>query len=334
MDRGVASRIAALGDVVSPETLDASRALYADAHEEPPYDGVVLTRDVAYGPHERHRARPLRRARIGRRAGDPLRARRRLRPRRQVDAGHAAQRERRPVGVPVGHGRGDDELPPGARASLARGRAGRRRRGGVAARERRRARRRPRAHRARRLFGGSDAHRGLRGHARAASGRRARRPRPGRCCRVPTTCRPSTTKPCSARTSAIAPGGRRRLRSPAWSRRAAGDGRGGRARPADLAPPGGDGLHGPLRAWRPGAAPRVRRRPQPLHRGVSPQHGRPAARRPDRRVRAGPCAGARARRTRRRASAPRRSSPGQSSPRRSSCSRMASSTSSSALSRR
>ena len=56
MDRGVASRIAALGDVVSPETLDASRALYADAHEEPPYDGVVLTRDVAYGPHERHRA--------------------------------------------------------------------------------------------------------------------------------------------------------------------------------------------------------------------------------------------------------------------------------------
>ena len=51
MDRGVASRIAALGDVVSPETLDASRALYADAHEEPPYDGVVLTRDVAYGPH-------------------------------------------------------------------------------------------------------------------------------------------------------------------------------------------------------------------------------------------------------------------------------------------
>ncbi len=56
MDRGVASRIAAIGDVVSPETLDASRALYADAHEEPPYDGVVLTRDVAYGPHERHRA--------------------------------------------------------------------------------------------------------------------------------------------------------------------------------------------------------------------------------------------------------------------------------------
>ena len=55
VDRDVASAIAAIGDVVSPETLDASRAIYADAHEEPPYDGVVLTRDVAYGPHERHR---------------------------------------------------------------------------------------------------------------------------------------------------------------------------------------------------------------------------------------------------------------------------------------
>jgi acetyl esterase/lipase len=55
VDRDVASAIAAIGDVVSPQTLDASRAIYADAHEQPPYDGVVLTRDVAYGPHERHR---------------------------------------------------------------------------------------------------------------------------------------------------------------------------------------------------------------------------------------------------------------------------------------
>jgi acetyl esterase/lipase len=55
VDRDVASAIAAIGDVVSPETLDASRAVYADAHEEPPYGSVVLTRDVAYGPHERHR---------------------------------------------------------------------------------------------------------------------------------------------------------------------------------------------------------------------------------------------------------------------------------------
>ena len=229
------------------------------------------------------------------RAGDPLRARRRLRPRRQVDAGHAAQRERRPVGVPVGHGRGDHELPPGARASLARGRAGRRRRGGVAARERRRARRRSRAHRARRLLGGGDAHRGLRGACQSCIRTASPASAAWSCCRVPTTCRPSTTRPCSARTSAIASGWE--AASPLAglvASRPAGAGRGGRARPAGLAPPGGDRLHGALRARRPGAAPRVRRGPQPLHRGVPPQHGRPAARRPDRRVRAGPCASARA----------------------------------------
>jgi triacylglycerol lipase len=55
VDPDVASRIAAIGDVVGPETLEASRAVYADAHEQPPYDGVQLTRDLAYGPHERHR---------------------------------------------------------------------------------------------------------------------------------------------------------------------------------------------------------------------------------------------------------------------------------------
>ena len=55
MDADVAGRIAAIGDVVGPEALEASRAVYADAHEEPPYEGVALTRDVAYGPHERHR---------------------------------------------------------------------------------------------------------------------------------------------------------------------------------------------------------------------------------------------------------------------------------------
>ena len=43
MDRDVASAIAAIGDIVSPETLEASRALYADAHEQPPYDGVEVT---------------------------------------------------------------------------------------------------------------------------------------------------------------------------------------------------------------------------------------------------------------------------------------------------
>ena len=55
MDPDVASAIAAIGDVVGPESLEASRAVYADAHEQPPYDGVQLRRDVAYGPHERHR---------------------------------------------------------------------------------------------------------------------------------------------------------------------------------------------------------------------------------------------------------------------------------------
>ncbi len=55
MDRDVASAIAAIGDVVGPETLEASRAVFAGAHEQPPYEGVALTRDVAYGPHERHR---------------------------------------------------------------------------------------------------------------------------------------------------------------------------------------------------------------------------------------------------------------------------------------
>jgi acetyl esterase/lipase len=55
VDPDVARRIAAIGDGVGPEALEASRDVYAGAHEEPPYDGVALTRDVAYGPHERHR---------------------------------------------------------------------------------------------------------------------------------------------------------------------------------------------------------------------------------------------------------------------------------------
>ena len=179
MDRDVASAIAAIGDVVSPRD---ARRLARDLRRRA--RGAPVQRRRAH-PRRRLRParaptpRPVRGSRVARSAGDPLRPRRRLRARRQVDAGHAAQRERRPVGVPVGHGRGDHELPPGARASLARGRAGRRRRGGVAARERRRARRRPRAHRAGRLFGGGHAHRELRGTDAAASGRRARRPRPG-----------------------------------------------------------------------------------------------------------------------------------------------------------
>jgi acetyl esterase/lipase len=55
VDRDVARAIAAIGDVVGPAALEASRAVYADAHEQPPYEGVTLARDVAYGPNERHR---------------------------------------------------------------------------------------------------------------------------------------------------------------------------------------------------------------------------------------------------------------------------------------
>jgi arylformamidase len=55
VDPDVARRIAAIGDVVGPEALEASRDVYAGAHEQPPYDGVEVRRDVAYGPHERHR---------------------------------------------------------------------------------------------------------------------------------------------------------------------------------------------------------------------------------------------------------------------------------------
>jgi triacylglycerol lipase len=40
---------------VGPDTAAASREVFARLHEEQPYDGVALTRDVAYGPHERHR---------------------------------------------------------------------------------------------------------------------------------------------------------------------------------------------------------------------------------------------------------------------------------------
>jgi len=55
VDPDVARAIAAIGDVVGPESLEASRALYADAYEQPPYEGVVVAGDVAYGSHERHR---------------------------------------------------------------------------------------------------------------------------------------------------------------------------------------------------------------------------------------------------------------------------------------
>src|SRR6266516_3122526 len=54
MDPSVAREIAAIGDVLGPDQL-ASRAVYEGAHAQPPYDGVRVTRDVPYGPAERHR---------------------------------------------------------------------------------------------------------------------------------------------------------------------------------------------------------------------------------------------------------------------------------------
>jgi len=55
MHAELARRVAAIGDVVGPEAAQASRELFAPLHETPPYDGVAVLRDAAYGPHERHR---------------------------------------------------------------------------------------------------------------------------------------------------------------------------------------------------------------------------------------------------------------------------------------
>jgi triacylglycerol lipase len=55
MHAELARRVAAIGDVVGPEAAEASRELFAAVHETPPYDGVSVVRDAAYGPHERHR---------------------------------------------------------------------------------------------------------------------------------------------------------------------------------------------------------------------------------------------------------------------------------------
>ena len=55
MHAELARRVAAIGDVVGPDAAEASRELFAPLHETPPYDGVSVVRDAAYGPHERHR---------------------------------------------------------------------------------------------------------------------------------------------------------------------------------------------------------------------------------------------------------------------------------------
>jgi acetyl esterase/lipase len=53
--RAIAGAIRHLGSVISPAVLDASQALYAPYHEQEPYSGVRVTRDIAYGSHERQR---------------------------------------------------------------------------------------------------------------------------------------------------------------------------------------------------------------------------------------------------------------------------------------
>ena len=53
--QALARRIADLGTEVSPQVLTASQAMYAPFHEHPPYAGIQVDRDVAYGPHPRQR---------------------------------------------------------------------------------------------------------------------------------------------------------------------------------------------------------------------------------------------------------------------------------------
>lgn len=55
MDPELARRIAAIGTRVAPEEGAASGELFAALHEAPPYAGVSVARDLAYGPDERHR---------------------------------------------------------------------------------------------------------------------------------------------------------------------------------------------------------------------------------------------------------------------------------------
>jgi triacylglycerol lipase len=51
----MARRVRELGTDMSPDTIARSQALYTPHHEREPYDGVLVTRDVTYGPHPRQR---------------------------------------------------------------------------------------------------------------------------------------------------------------------------------------------------------------------------------------------------------------------------------------
>jgi acetyl esterase/lipase len=53
--RLLASTVRGWGNRISPAILEGSQALYAEFHEREPYSGVNVTRDIAYGAHERQR---------------------------------------------------------------------------------------------------------------------------------------------------------------------------------------------------------------------------------------------------------------------------------------
>jgi acetyl esterase/lipase len=50
-----AAELRRLGRVLSPPLIETSQGLYAPHHEQEPYAGVAVTRDVSYGPDERNR---------------------------------------------------------------------------------------------------------------------------------------------------------------------------------------------------------------------------------------------------------------------------------------
>ena len=53
--RRIAAEVRSLGKIISPAVLEASQALYAPYHQQEPYEGVRVARDLRYGGHERHR---------------------------------------------------------------------------------------------------------------------------------------------------------------------------------------------------------------------------------------------------------------------------------------
>lgn len=55
LDEATARAVRALGDVISPEKARQANALYAPLHDSAPPTDVKVHRDLAYGPHPRHR---------------------------------------------------------------------------------------------------------------------------------------------------------------------------------------------------------------------------------------------------------------------------------------